>query len=63
MRIQMRSRWPMCSTPSAKLIEVVELALDDRLEVRLHLAAGDLDDDAERQRSRPRASSISGPTT
>ena len=28
--------------------EVVELALDDRLEVRLHLAPGHIDDDAER---------------
>ena len=42
--------------------EVVDLALEHRLEVLLHLAAGDLDDDAERHGAALRASSSrSGP--
>ena len=47
-RIQAMSRWPMCWMPSSAVDEVVDLALEDRLEVVLHLAAGDLDHDAQR---------------
>ncbi len=40
------------------------MALQDRLEVRLHLASGHLDEDRERQaRAPPGTSPISGPTT
>ena len=41
------SRWPMCWMPLARVDEVVDLALEHRLEVLLHLAAGHLDHDAQ----------------
>ncbi len=50
-RIQVMSRWPTCWIPRSAVDEVVNLPLQDRLEVRFHLAPSDVDDDAHLHRA------------